>query len=104
MSYERPRYRASQGSMTCFYCHHPGHMKQDCPQKHESQDFRPMQFQSSVGQARTPFIPSHFGTGQKNQFQSQGATQAPSAVHMGQRGQSMGRGQVQGPQARTSRT
>ena len=42
--------------------------------------------------------------GQRNQFQSQSATQAPSAVQMGQRGQSMGRGQVQGSQARTSGT
>ena len=42
--------------------------------------------------------------GQRNQFQSQGAIQAPSAAQMGQRGQSVGRGQVQSPQTRMSRT
>ena len=42
--------------------------------------------------------------GQRNQFQSQGAIQAPPAAQMGQRGQSVGRDQVQGPQARMLRT
>ena len=37
--------------------------------------------------------------GQRNQFQSRGAIQEPSAAQMGQ---SVGRGQVQGSQARTS--
>ena len=40
--------------------------------------------------------------GQKNQFQSQVAIQAPSAAQMGQRGQSVGRGQVHDSQAGTS--
>ena len=40
--------------------------------------------------------------GQRNQFQSRGAIQAPSAAQMGQRGQSVGRSQVQGSQAGTS--
>ena len=40
--------------------------------------------------------------GQRNQFQSQGAIQAPLVAQMGQRGQSMGQGQVQDSQARTS--
>ena len=39
--------------------------------------------------------------GQRNQLQSQGAIQAPSAAQMGQ---SVGRGQVQSSQARMSRT
>ena len=39
--------------------------------------------------------------GQRNQFQSQGAIQAPPAAQMGQ---SVGRGQVQSPQAKMSRT
>ena len=42
--------------------------------------------------------------GQRNQFQSQSATQAPLAVQMGQRSQSMGRGKVQGSQAKISGT
>ena len=40
--------------------------------------------------------------GQRNQFQSRGAIQAPSAAQMGQRGHSVGQGQVQGSQAMTS--
>ena len=40
--------------------------------------------------------------GQRNQFHSRGAIQAPWAAHMGQRGQSVGRGQVQDSQAGTS--
>ena len=39
--------------------------------------------------------------GQRNQFQSRGAIQAPSAAQMGQRDRSVGRGQVQGSQAGT---
>ena len=39
---------------------------------------------------------------QRNQFQSRGAIEAPSAAQMGQRGQSVGRGQVQGSQAGSS--
>ena len=79
-------------------------MNWDYSRRHGSQGFEPAQFQSSVGHARTQFVPSHSGICQRNRFQSQGATQAPSVVQMGQRGQSMGRGQVQGPQARTSGT
>ena len=41
---------------------------------------------------------------QMNQYQSQGAAQAPSSTQMGQRGQSMGRGRGQGSQIGTSRT
>ena len=42
--------------------------------------------------------------GQRNQFQLQGAIQAPSAAQMGMRGQSVGRDPVQSSQARTSGT
>ena len=67
------------GQMTSYHCHQPGHMKQDCPQP-------------SVGQVRTKFVPSHPSTGQIDQYQPQGAAQAPFATHTGQRGQGMGRG------------
>ena len=42
--------------------------------------------------------------GQRNQIQSQGVIQAPSAALMGQRGKSIGQGQVQSSQAKTSGT
>ena len=44
------------------------------------------------------FSPS---VGQRDQYQSQGAGQAPSTTQIGQRGQILGRGQGQGSQART---
>ena len=47
------------------------------------------------------FSPS---AGQRDQYQSQGAAQAPSATQIGQRGQGMGRGLGQDFQAGTSRT
>ena len=60
--------------------------------------------QSSVGQARTQFVPSHPSVGQRDQYQSQGAAQAPSSIQISQRGQGMGRGRGQSSQAVTSRT
>ena len=76
-------------------------MKRDCPQRQGSQGFKPVQVQSSVGQARTQVVPSQSSVGQRNQFSLRGAMQAPSAVQTGQRGQVMGRGQVQGSHAMT---
>ena len=77
-------------------------MKRDCPKRQGSQGFGTVQSQLAVGQEQIQFIPPHPSMGQRSQFQSQGAIQAPSAAQMGQRGQSMGRGQVESSQARAS--
>ena len=78
-------------------------MRQDCPQRQGSQGFGTVQSHTSVGQAQTQFILPPPSMGKKNQYQSQGAAQAPLTTQTGQRGQVMGRGLGQGPQAGTSR-
>ena len=77
-------------------------MRRDCPQRQGSQDFGTAQSQLAVEQESIQFIPPHSSMGQRNQFQSRGAIQAPSAAQMGQRGQSVGRGQGHGSQVETS--
>ena len=67
-------------------------MRRDCPKRPGSQDFGTAQSQLAVEQESIQFIPPHPSMGQRNQFQSQGAIQAPLAAQMGQRGQSVGRG------------
>ena len=60
-------------------------MRRDCPQRQGSQDFRTAHFQLAVEQESIQFIPPHPSIGQRNQFQSLGAIQAPLAVQMGLR-------------------
>ena len=50
-------------------------MRRDCPERQGSQDFGMPQSQSSVGPARTQFVPT---MGQGNRYQDLGAAQAPS--------------------------
>ena len=83
---------SQSGQRACFQCHQPEHYRRNCPERQGSQSYRTSQSQSSVGQARTQFIPPHPSTDQRNQHQSVGAAQAPSATQTGQRGQIMGRG------------
>ena len=45
--------------MTYYHCHHPGHMRRDCPQRLGSQNYGTALSQSSMGQARTQFVHSH---------------------------------------------
>ena len=57
-----------------------------------------------MGQAQTQFVPSHPNASQRDQYQSQGVTQAPSVIQIGHKDQGMGRGRGQGSQAETSGT
>ena len=75
--------------MICYFCRQPRHVRRDCPQRQGSQDFGTAQSQLAVEQESIQFIPPHSSMGQRNQFQSRGAIQAPSATQMGQ---SVGRG------------
>ena len=63
------------------------------------QGFGTAQSQSVVGQERIQYVPPQHDTGQRSQFQFQGAARAPPVAQVGQRGQVRGRGRGQGPQA-----
>ena len=64
------------GQMVCYHCQQPGHMRRIAPRQ-GSQGFGTAQSQSVVGQERIQYIPPQPGTGQRSQFQSQGAAWAP---------------------------
>ena len=54
-----PQVQGQLGPMTCLYFQQPRHMRRDCPQRQGSQSYGTAQSQSSVGQVRTQFVPSH---------------------------------------------
>ena len=87
--------------MICYFGLQPRHVRRDCSQRQGSQDFWTAQSQLAVEQESIQFIPPRPSMGQRNQFQSQGAIQAPSTAQMSQRSQSVGRGQAQGSQVGT---
>ena len=80
--------------MVCYHCQQPAHMRRDCPQRQGSRGLGTVQSQSKEGHEQIQFVSPYLNMGQRSQFQSPGAIQAPSAAQMGQRGQSVGRGQV----------
>ena len=88
--------------MVCYHCQQSRHIKRDCPQRQGSQGFGTAYSQSAVGQERIQYIPPQLGTGQRSQFQSQGAARAPLVTQAGRRGQVMGRGRGRVPPTRTS--
>ena len=87
--------------MICYFCRQPGHVRRDFPQRQGSQDLWIAQSQLAVEQESIPFIPPYPSMGQRDQYQSQGAAQAPSTLqtsHIDQ-SQSASRGQGQDLQA-----
>ena len=69
---------ASQArQMVCYHFQQPEHLRRDYPQRQGSRGFRTAQSQSVVGQERIQYILPHPSTGQRSQFQSQGAARAP---------------------------
>ena len=72
--------------MVCYHCQQLGHMRRDYSQRQGSQGFGTAQSQSAVGQERIQFISLHPSMGQRSQYHSQGAAQAPPVTQAGQRG------------------
>ena len=63
-----------------------------------------MQSQSAVGQEQLQFVSPYPSVGQRDQYQFEGATPAPSTSQAGHidQGQDVGRGRAQGLQAESS--
>ena len=96
------RVTGQAGQMVCYQCQQPRHIRRDCPQRQGSQGYRTAQSQSAIEQKMIQYIPPHPSTGQRIQYQFQGATRTPPVTQAGQRGQTMGRGRGRGPQTGTS--
>ena len=64
--------------MVCYHCQQPGHMRRDCPQRQGSRGSGTVQSQSAVGQEQTQFVSPYPSVGQRDQYQSEGATPATS--------------------------
>ena len=79
-------------------------MRRDYPQRQGSRGLGTVQSQSVEGHEQIQFVSSYLSMGQRDQYQSQGAAQAPSASQTGHIGQSqsVGRGRGQDLQAESS--
>ena len=96
---------ASQdGQMVCYHCQQPEHMRRDCRQRQGSRGLGTIKSQSSVGQEQLQFVSPYSSMGQRDQYQSEGATPAPSTSQAGHidQGQDVGRGRPQDLQAESS--
>ena len=79
-------------------------MKRDCPQRQGSRGLGTMQSQLAVRQEQLQLVSPYPNMGQRDQYQSEGATPTSStsqAGHIGQ-GQSVGRDRPQDLQAESS--
>ena len=100
----RVRVASQDGQMVWYHCQHPGHMRRDCPQRQGSRGLGTVQSQSVEGQEQIQFISPYPSVGQRDQYQSEGVTLAPSTSRTGHLGQdqSVGRGRPQDLQAESS--
>ena len=71
------------GQVICYFYRQPGHVRRDCPQRQGSQGVGTTQSQLAVEHESVQFIPPHPSTGQRNQFQLQGAIRALLAAQVG---------------------
>ena len=69
-------------------------MRRDCPQRQGSRGLGTVQSQSDEGQEQIHCVSPYPSMGQRDQYQSQGAAQAPRTLQTGHIGQSqsVGRG------------
>ena len=100
-SVRRVRVASQDGQMVCYHCQQPGHMRRDYPQRQGSQGLGMVQSQSAVGQEQLQFVSPYPSMGQRDQYQSKGATPAPGTSQAGHldQGQGVGRGLPQELQA-----
>ena len=100
----RVRVASQDGQMVCYHCQQPEHMRRDFPQRQGSRGLGNIQSQSVEGQEQIQFVSPYPSVGQMDQYQSEGASQAPSTSRTSHIGycQSVGRGRPQDLQAESS--